>query len=169
MKYIGCLITILCLSLFSSCGKDDPINPEDVLFKRLSTGNGIWKLEKVEYISFDANGNETLDSALIPDQQYIFYEKSEEIDGLIISYHAVSISEPNNTGITYSIWAEKERVIFYPVGDILNSVAEFAVEKDEKNKQTWIRFVNLNGKVVFHLEKCPDCTPYYTPYTENGI
>lgn len=152
---------ILCIIAAVSCGKDDPVNPEYVLFRKLSKGKGIWEVKKIEQYTYDAQGNETLASTATPEQQYIFYVKSEYVNGLIISYNAVTVAEKGLGGITYGIYAEKERVIFHPVGDNLNANFVFNVIENKRNSQLWSTNVSDSTKTLIYLDKCNSCDPYY--------
>jgi len=168
MKKIFLLFPLFAL-LLSACGKDDPINPEDVLFKHLSDGNGIWTVDKIENWTFDANGNKTLQSVSEPDQQIIFYERSEDINGVVITYNAASVCNPDGSNTTYACEAERDRVIFRPPGDNLNAVYTFTVMENDKRKQKWMMEVDINGMQILYISKCNSCEAYYPNYQENEL
>jgi hypothetical protein len=152
------LVLVVLLSLFS-CRKDDSINPEDTLFKRLSRGNGIWEVESVEYRKYKTDGTYEVDSLTTPDLQYIFYVKSYIIEGVSIDINSITLARPNSLGFTYDIWAEEERVVFYT--DPLYFDYVFSVKENKPNKQVWVSNGTYETSIYITLKKCPSCEPYY--------
>lgn len=168
LLYIFALATIV----LSACGKDDPINPEKVLFKRLSADGGVWTIEKIEHYTI-SNGNETLDSTYYRDRQYVFYEHSEVFDyaqQMDLSYLAVAVLNKDQGGVRYALWAEGERIIFEDFGVVLGPQYTFTVRENKKHNQVWeVYDTNPFERTVIYLKHCPNCEPYYPIGQLNSI
>jgi len=174
MKRITILFSIIAI-LATACGKDDVVNPEKALFKRLSADGGVWDLEKIEEYTFDNQGNETLANTTVPSPgtQYVFYEHSEIFDyaeQMDLSYLAVAVLTKGQGGIRYALWAENNRVIFEDYGIILGPQITYTVRENKSNKQVWEVYTTGTFKrTVYYLKHCPNCEPYYPNYQAGGI
>jgi hypothetical protein len=174
MKRITILISIIAI-LATACGKDNVVNPEKALFKRLSANGGVWDLEKIEEYTFDNQGNETLANTTVPSlgTQYVFYEHSEIFDyaeQMDLSYLAVAVLTKDQGGIRYALWAENNRIIFEDYGIILGPQITYTVRENKSNKQVWEVYTTGTFKrKVYYLKHCPNCEPYFPNYQAGGI
>lgn len=174
MKRITILISIIAI-LATACGKDNVVNPEKTLFKRLSANGGVWDLEKIEEYTFDNQGNETLANTTVPSPgtQYVFYEHSEIFDyaeQMDLSYLAVAVLTKDQGGIRYALWAENNRIIFEDYGIILGPQITYTVRENKSNKQVWEVYTTGTFKrSVYYLKHCPNCEPYFPNYQAGGI
>lgn len=169
------LYLVLAIALFiTACGKDDFVNPEDTMFKKLARGNGVWDIAAVEV--FTGNGTtEELDTTYNPDVQYVFHEASEIIGGTSITYNAVAITAPNQVGIRYALWGEQERIIFTDYAlSVFDPQLTFTVTTNKRNSQVWETYqTQPNGinytRTVYRLEYCGSCEPLMPPFQLGGI
>jgi hypothetical protein len=174
MKRIILLFSIITL-LATACGKDNVVNPENALYKRLSASGGVWDLEKIEVYSFDNQGNETLENTTVPSPgtQYVFYEHSEIFDyaeQYDLAYNAVAVLTKDQGGTRYSLWAENDRIIFKDYAVIIGAQQTFTVRENKPHKQVWeVYTTNPFTRTVYYLKHCPGCEPYYPNYQAGGI
>lgn len=160
------------LMLICACGKEDFVNPEDTGFGRLSKGNGVWKVASFEYVSFDNNGNATVDSVITNQSQFVFFRKSEIIGGAVVSYNAVAIEVFNQGSVGYEVWSEDKRVIFHTPGSSFDEVYVYTIKENKAKKQVW-EIINNDGsgKRVLTLDYCSSCEPLYPGviFSETGL
>jgi hypothetical protein len=162
--------TLLFIPLFFvfACKKDEAVSPEKTLFNRLSSGNGIWEVESVEYRTYKTDGSFVVDSVRNPDLQYIFYVKSYIVGGVSIDINSVTLARPNSFGFTYDVWAEEERVIFHQSNISFDYV--FSVKENKPNKQVWVNNGTYPTTIYLSLKRCKSCQAYYSEsLTETGL
>lgn len=157
---------------FFSCNKRDALN-EDLMWDKLSKGNGIWLLEKKEIFEIKSDGSTELISSEEPDQtKYYFYTKitlvfneSVENDFLEITEYNAS-DDSHNLSESYFLsrlagGAENKRITLEdPAGG--GAVKVYTVEKNGTKNQTWVEVSNSGGvtyKEVIQLKKCNSCEP----------
>lgn len=169
------VIMLVAIAVFAAaCGKDDFVNPEKTLFKRLARDGGVWEVEKIEEYSIANDGTETLDTTLYRDRQYVFYEHSEVFsyeEYFDLSYNAVAVLNKGQGGVRYAAYAEQERVIFEDYGVIVGPQITFTVRENKPSKQVWDVYENSPSKkrISVYLKHCPGCEPYYGPEFIGGI
>lgn len=170
--YIFSIIVLL----LAACGKDNPIYPERVLYKRLAAQGGVWECEKFEHYTI-TGGVETLDSTYYRERQYVFYEHSEIFDygeQMDLSYLAVAVLNKGVGGTRYTLWAEGDRIVFEDFGtSVFDPQYTFTVRENKPHEQVWevYNFVAdaTFERIVITLKHCPNCEPYYPLFEISSI
>ncbi|MFN9392323.1 MAG: hypothetical protein ACK57W_03270 [Flavobacteriales bacterium] len=174
MKKVNQLFLMLICVMMGACGKDDVVNPEDTLFRRLSRGKGIWTIVSIKDYNILPEGASLVEE-INPDGQYIFYLNSEFVGGVEISLNTLAavVKEGENVSVfRYLIHAEWERFTIYT--DPLEADAVYTVVENSRDTQVWTRYeVNYETQETtmreITLEYCPNCEPIYPEIVEQEI
>lgn len=162
------LISVLSLVANSGCTKRNLIN-DDLFFKKLSSGSGIWTVDSIEDIRINTNGTtEVINSQNPTDVYYQFYLKSEIFGYVDGEYEYMAIVSGTPESLSWNeYWitnAKNERVT---VELSKNNYYVYTVKENTKSRQVWERFtVDYNTLVstkrVITLKKCNSCSPLHS-------
>lgn len=165
------VILILTCATNLSCKKHSVIY-DDLMWERLSDGNGIWEVERIEFFKvLEDNSIEVLTDESPTEHYYYFYTGLQDIVGVVIENdYLQKINYNSETGWyqpagTYFFsrlagGAENERITLeLPAG---GSYLTYTVVEGGKKKQIWERVTT--GTTTFTVEritirKCNNCKP----------
>lgn len=155
-----------------SCKKRDFFN-NDLMWEKLSKGNGIWLLEKKEIFEIKSDGSTELISSEEPNQtKYYFYTKLTLIFNESVENDYLEITEYNANNNSHNLTAsyflsrlaggaENKRITLEdPAGN--GALKVYTVVKGGAKNQIWEE-VSISGGVTYRevikLKKCNSCEP----------
>lgn len=134
---IYALLVIAVVIAFTACERADS------LANVMSSGKGIWQIEKIQYTYYDTSGAVTLDSVSENVGEFVFFD-SETLSALF-DYNACVYGEYDSTGAVAASYpceyfTDKFR---FDIRDAPQYISKtYTVEDWGTNKQTWVHTTN---------------------------
>jgi len=134
---ISALLAIAIAIAFTACERADR------LANVMSSGKGIWQIEKIQYTYYDTSGAVTLDSIDENVGEFVFFD-SETLSALF-DYNACVYGEYDSTGAVATSYpceyfTDKFRFDVRDAPDYISKT--YTVEDWGSNKQTWVYNTN---------------------------
>lgn len=158
------LLMISCLS----CTQTDLLS-EDLLFKRLSKGHGIWQVTQIEDVRYFADGTvQETDVQQPEDVYYQFYLNTELIAGTASEFEVMTIVRGTPDQLSRSKYyiemATNERLS-------LQEYHTYTVLNEKRNSVTLQRMIVSPGggpftKRLIYLKRCASCEPLFQSVTQ---
>lgn len=132
MQYRFLLILLLFFS--AGCTKFSGLIDENELFRRLSSGEGTWRITQIE--TWDATMADPNVTVTYPnDAFYHFYIKTKYISGTDVQLDYVDYFENQSLDFHSTVSAQEERVVFE---GLVGGGTVWTVIKNTRKEQVWL-------------------------------
>lgn len=137
---LSLLAALILIAAFSACERND------ILANKMSSGSGIWVIEKIQYTNYDTSGAVISDSVSENVGEFVFFD-SETLSALY-DYNACVFAEYDSTGDVINsypceFYTDKFR---FDIRDAPAYISHtYTVEDWGSNKQTWVYTTNAQN------------------------
>lgn len=136
---VPAIIALLVAGVFSACQKND------LVADKMSSGKGIWVIEKIQYTAYDSTGAVDSDSVAENVGEFIFFD-SPTLNALYdynaCVYLEYGATEDDVTAYPCEYFTDKKR--FDISGDLFSICHTYSVVKWGSQKQEWVYTENNN-------------------------